>query len=130
MLPQHHYSQVAGRWRRHQTQELVSRNFIWYKWSEDVARHVADCVKCQKSKADAHSRQPKLVTMLTRERPFEEIAIDFLTELPQSEGFNAILVVIVRFIKVEHYIPAKTTCTAEDIADSYINDMWKLCGLT
>ena len=47
--------------------------------------------------------------MPTEERPFEEIAMDFVGELPESEGFNAILVVTDRFTKVQNYIPAKTT---------------------
>ena len=47
--------------------------------------------------------------MPTGERPFEEIAMDFVGELPKSEGFNAILVVTDRFTKVQHYVPAKTT---------------------
>ena len=59
------------------------------------------------------------------ERPFEEIAMDFVGELPKSEGFNTILVVTDGFTKVQHYILAKITWTAEDIADSYINDVWK-----
>ena len=67
--------------------------------------------------------------MPTVERHFEEIAMDFVGELPESEGFNAILVVIDQFIKVQHYIPAKTTWTAEDVADSYVNDIWKVYGL-
>ena len=58
---------------------------------------MAGCVKCQKSNADRHSRQTKLVPMPTGERPFEEIAMDFVGELPESEGFNAILVVTDRF---------------------------------
>ena len=84
-------------------------NFIWDKWSEDVARDVAGCVKCQKGKADRHTRQTKLVPIPTGERPFEEIARDFVEELPESEGFNAILVIIDRFTKIQYYIPAKTT---------------------
>ena len=32
VLMQYHDSQVAGRWGRYRTQELVSRNFIWDKW--------------------------------------------------------------------------------------------------
>ena len=83
-------------------------------------------MKCQKSKADRHSRKTKLVLMPTGECPFEEIEIDFVGELLQSEGLNAILVVTDLFTKVQHYIPAKTTWTAEDVADSYINDIWKL----
>ena len=67
--------------------------------------------------------------MPTGERPFEEIGMDFVGELPQSEGFHTILVVTDRFTKVQHYIPAKTTWTAEDVAYSYINDIWKLYGL-
>ena len=90
---------------------------------------MAGYVKCQKSKADRHSKETKLVPMPTGEHPFEEIAMDFVRELPESESFNAILVVTDRFTKVQHYIPAKRTCTAENVADSYINDIWKLYGL-
>ena len=90
---------------------------------------MAGCVKCQKSKADRHSRQTKLVVMPTEERPLKEIEMDFVGELLESEAFYAILVVTDWFSKVQYYILAKTTCTAENIADSYINDIWKLCGL-
>ena len=67
---QHHNGQVATHWGRYRTQELVSQNFICDKWSEEVARYVAGCINCQKSKADRHSRQTKLVPMPTRERLF------------------------------------------------------------
>ena len=72
------------------------------KWSEDVARYVAGCVKYQKSKADGHGRQTKLIPMPTEECPFEAIAMDFIAELPESEAFNAILVVTDWFTKVQH----------------------------
>ena len=87
----------------------MSQNFIWDKWSQDVARYVAGCVKCQKSKADRDSRQTKLVPIPIGERPFEEIAMDFIRKLPESEGFNAIQVVTDQFTNIQHYIPAKTT---------------------
>jgi len=90
---------------------------------------VAGCIRCQKAKTDRHSRQMKLVPMPTGERPFEEIAIDFVGELPESEGFNAILVVTDQFTKVQHYLPAKTTWTAADVAATYINEIWRLYGL-
>jgi len=72
---------VAGHWRRHRTQDLISQNFIWNKWQEDVARYIAGCAKYQKSKADRYSRQTKLVPMPTGEHLLEEIAIDFVEEL-------------------------------------------------
>ena len=67
--------------------------------------------------------------MPTGEQPFEEIAMDFVGELPESEGFNAILVVTDRFTKVQQYLPAKTTLTAADVANAYCNEIWRLHGL-
>ena len=64
--------------------------------------------------------------MPTGERPFEELAMDFVGELSESEGFNAILVIKDRFIKVQDYIPAKTTCTAADVANAHIYEIWRL----
>ena len=94
-----------------------------------MIRYVAGCVKYQKRKAVKHSRQTKLVLIPIGERFFEEIATDFVGELLESEGFNAILLVVDRFTKIQYYIAAKTTRSTEDVADSYINDIWKLCGL-
>ena len=86
-------------------------------------------MKCEKSKANRHKRQTKLIQIPTGEHLFEEIAMDFITELPKSEAFNAILVVADRFIKVQHYITAKTTCRAKDVANSNNKDIWKLYNL-
>ena len=47
-----------------------------------------------KSEAGRHIRQTKLVPIPTGERPFKDIAIDFVREFPESEHFIAILVVI------------------------------------
>ena len=46
VLQQHHNRQVAGHRGRHRTQELVSPNFTWHRWSEDVANYLAGCIKC------------------------------------------------------------------------------------
>ena len=94
-----------------------------------MRRYLTGYVKYQKSKVDRHSRQRKLIPMPTGESPSEEIVMDFVGELPDSEGFNAILVVTDRFTKVPYYIPANTTGIAEDVANSYMNDTWKLYGL-
>jgi len=55
--------------------------------------------------------------------------MDFVGELPGSEGFNAILVVTDWFTKVQLYIAAKTTWATADIADVYINEIWRIYGL-
>ena len=53
----------------------------------------------------------------------------FIRKLPESEAFNGILVDTDRCTKVLHYLTAKTPCTAADIANTYINEIWRLDGL-
>jgi len=67
---------------------------------EDMAKYVAEYSRCQKAKADRHSKKTKLVPMPTEERPWEEIAMDFVGELPESNGNNAILVITDHFTKM------------------------------
>ena len=87
-----HDSGIAGHWGWHRTQELVSRNFWWHNaatgqlWQEDIAAYVASCQRCQLAKADRHSKAKKLLPMPTGVRPWEEIAMDFVGELPESDG--------------------------------------------
>ena len=55
--------------------------------------------------------------------------MDFVKELLESEGYNAILVVPGQFTKMQLYIPATTTWTSEDVANSYLSEVWKHFGL-
>ena len=55
VLRQYHDSKVAGHWGRQRTQELVSRDFTWKGWREEVTNYVASCQKCQRSKSDRHA---------------------------------------------------------------------------
>ena len=49
--------------------------------------------------------------------------MDFVGELPESDSYNAILVITDRFTKMQHYIPAKTSWTSEDVANAYFYDV-------
>lgn len=55
--------------------------------------------------------------------------MDFVTGLPPSEGFDAILVVVDRLIKMRHLIPCNETAGAQDVARMYLEHVRKLYGL-
>ena len=80
---------------------------------------MAGCIKYQKSKADSHSSQTKLVQKRTGVCPVMQIPMNFVRELPKSEAFYTILVITNCFTKVHLYILAKTTGIAADVADTY-----------
>ena len=88
-----------------------------------MAKYIAGCSCCQMAKANRHSKKTKLVLIPTGERPWKEIAMDFVRELPESDSYNAILVITDRFTKMQHYILVKTSWTSEDMANAYLYDV-------
>lgn len=59
---------------------------------------------------------------------FQEIGMHFVAKLPESEDFNEILVVTGSFTKIGHYLPPTMTMQAVDVANTHINEIWRLHG--
>jgi transposase InsO family protein len=55
--------------------------------------------------------------------------MDFITGLPESNGHNAVLVVVDRLPKMSHFIACRGSATAEDVACLFRDFVWKLHGL-
>lgn len=63
------------------------------------------------------------------EHRWRDIAMDFVGELAESRGYNAIFVVMDRLSKMRHLVPCRTTSSALDVADMFIWNVFKLHGL-
>ena len=57
--------------------------------------------------------------------PWIDITADFTTDLPLSNGYDSILVVIDGFSKEVEFIPTTKTITALKTAKLYLFNMWK-----
>ena len=55
--------------------------------------------------------------------------MDFITDLPMSQGYDAILVVIDRLTKISHFIPCYKDMNTRQFAKSFINEIFRLHGL-
>jgi transposase InsO family protein len=55
--------------------------------------------------------------------------MDFITDLPLSKGFDAILTVVDRFTKMTHFLPCKKTFTSQETTNLVLRDVFKHHGL-
>ena len=55
--------------------------------------------------------------------------MDWIVDLPESNGYTQIWVIVDRFTKMAHLIPLPTKVSAKDIAKIFLKAIWKTHGL-
>jgi hypothetical protein len=129
ILRQSHDHPTAGHFGRFKTLELLSRNFYWPSISLFVKDYIRTCDLCQRSKPPRHRPYGLLQPLPVPDRPWSSISLDHIVELPVSNGFDAILVVVCRLTKMAHFIPCMSTDTASDFARLFEKNIHRLHGL-
>lgn len=102
--------------------ELLQRWYYWPSMKEDIRRFNANCHRCHRAKASNDTKHGLLHPNSIPEQRWKDIALDFITGLPKSENYDAILTVVDRLSKERHYIP----CTAEEEGTSAEETAWLL----
>ena len=127
------HDQIAsGHPGRQKTISLLARNYYWPKMKDTVYRYIRNCHTCRRAKAPRDRYNGILKPLPIPTRPWTNVTLDFVTGLPSSNGYNAVLMVIDRLTKERHYIPCTTDengTTAEATAYLLLNNVWKLHGL-
>ena len=81
------------------------RNYWWPGISKYVLNYVDGRDVCQRGKAFPEMPAGKLMLNPIPNVPWMDISMDFITGLPEAQGYNAILLVCDRFTKQVHIIP-------------------------
>lgn len=129
ILKLYHDAPSAGHPGREKTFELISRDYYWPRMRDYIGRYVRNCHTCRRSKPNTHGKLGVLRPLPIPEQPWQEVSMDFVTGLPESEGYDAIMVIVDRLTKMRHLLPCNTTVNAEDVAQLYLRNVWKLHGL-
>jgi len=74
-----------------------------------VLSYVDGCDVCQRGKAFPEMPAGKLMPNPNPNPPWMDISMDFITGLPEAQGYDAILVVCDRFTKEVHIPTMKET---------------------
>ncbi len=70
-----------------------------------------------------------LHTLPVPQRPWSHIGVNFITDLPNSEGHMCVLVLVDRFSKACRYIPLKGLPTALETSESLFHHVFRNYGL-
>ena len=94
--------------------------------------YVKGCAECQRHKVNNHPTRAALSPIyLTPEAlPFETIALDFITKLPESQGFDSTLTITDHnCTKMLRLIPCREEINAEETAALYAKHIFPSHGL-
>lgn len=129
LLQEAHDSQSAGHLGRLKTYELLQRNFYWPGMWKYVDRWVKNCQTCKRITPSREGHQGVLKPLPVPGKAWKHLSMDFITHLLESNGYNAILIVVCRLTKFRRIIPCKATCNAEELARLFRDNIWRLYGL-
>ena len=75
----------------------------------DVRQYINSCNICQRTKTIRAKPRGMLAPNRIPEHLWQCISVDLITELPTSQGYDAILVIVDLFTKMIHLVPTYTT---------------------
>jgi len=62
-------------------------------------------------------------------RPWDSVWMDFITNLPNVDGYDAILTVVYTLSKMAHFIPCNSTVDSRKLAKLCLDNVYRLHGL-
>jgi transposase InsO family protein len=124
-----HDTRIAGHAGRWKTLELVSRNYWWPQMSRYIGKYVSTCDLCLRTKAQRRFPVGELHPLPVPSTPWETVSVDFIVELPESSGHDAVMVVVDSVTKRAHFAPTLTTVTASGTARLFLQHVWRHHGL-
>ena len=124
-----HDNSLAGHGGIAKTTELITRQYYWPKMRKTIKRYIKNCDTCQRSKAIRHAPYGLLQPNEVPDQPWRSIAMDFITDLPNSNGYDTILVVIDRLTKMSHFIPCRKDLDAWQFATLFMQNIVRLHGI-
>jgi hypothetical protein len=126
-----HDSLTTGHPGFFKTTQLLKEHYWWPGMTVFLKKYIEGCAICQQMKPNTHPTATPLMPIKSyAQRPFQQITMDFITDLPLSDGFDSIFVVVDQGLSKGVILCAcNKTITALQTADLFIRDVFKQFGL-
>jgi len=101
VIKQHHDNPTIGHGGTAKTTQLIQRKYYWPHMSDLIKNIHQELGHLSKNKSSQTCTiQTTTAKQSTGKNRWKSISMDFITDLPKSEGYDAILVVIDRLTKM------------------------------
>src|SRR6266446_4219707 len=124
----HHDHPTAGHFGETKTMELICHNYHWPGMRCMVGDYVRLCTSCVHTKVMHHKPYGLLKQLPIPGQPWESISMDFIKQLPASEGFTVILVIVDRLTKQSLFIPTHNMVDAPQLARMFLTHVFSKHG--
>jgi Integrase zinc binding domain len=128
----YHDHHLAGHPGISKTLDLLTQDYWWPTVKEFVTSYIKGCAVCQSNKANmVRPRAPPFpIAPVTEAMPFETVAMDLITDLPVSAGFDAIFTITNHdATKATVFIPCHKTIDALNTAQLYTKHIFPYYGV-
>ncbi|MBW0516280.1 hypothetical protein O181_055995 [Austropuccinia psidii MF-1] len=129
ILQKRHESPLAEHPGQEKTPKLVKQDFYWSGMTQLIKDYVSSCQRCSRNKNIHHKNFGLLKPLPIQNGPWICLSIDFITQLPLSNSFDSILVIVDRFSKMAVFIPTMSSITPLDLSHLFIKNIFSKHGL-
>ena len=98
------------------TYNRISSTYYWPRMSREIKAFINTCNICQKTKLRRHRPIRLLQPIPISSQPFEVVSMDFIPELPTSDRYDNIFVIVDKLTKYTIIILTTTNTTEEETA--------------
>ena len=106
----------------------MKKEIFWDGLKYDIQKFVAECLVCQQNKFETIKTSGLLQPLYFPSQHWEEISMDFIIGLPNSEGKSFIMVVVDRLTKYAHFIALSHPFKSSTICTTFMETIQKLHG--
>ena len=103
--------------------------FFCPNMKRDVIRFVQACDTCQRFKPEHVLYSGLLQPLPIPHLAWTHLTMDFIESLPESQGYNTVLVIIDRLTKVGHFLALAHPFTAKQVAQLFLDNIFRLHGI-
>ncbi|GJV84737.1 retrotransposon-related protein [Tanacetum coccineum] len=129
LLVEFHNSPSGGHSGFYRMYRRLASRIYWLGMTKAVKEYVRACDVCQRYKASTVTPGGLLQPLPIPNLVWEDISLDFITGLPKSKGYDAVLVVVDRLSKYCHFVPLKHPLIARTLAEIFLREIIHLHGI-